>query len=68
MNKEKEAAGIVLTRGEKIYFIPHRVLEGFSVEHPAGQEVLRKAIAEVPAHNAYAVTVDRDILQQIFIL
>jgi hypothetical protein len=66
---QNTASGVVLkTRNGKTYFIPQKVLDGFSVEPAAGREALDKIIQKpTEMHEAFSVNIDRDLLRQVFI-
>jgi hypothetical protein len=68
-DQQANAAGVVLkTQAGKTYFIPQKLLDGFAVGNPAGIEALDHAAKNpVEQHAAYSVSIDRDLLRQVFI-
>ena len=58
-------SGVALkTPDGKRYFIPQKMLEGFSVEDPSGTSVLDQQIAAAPAPlQAHSVSIDRSVVR-----
>jgi hypothetical protein len=71
MAESHTVSGVVFKSAEgKTYFIPHKVMEGFRVDDPAGQKMLDQHISSTATAplQAHSVAMDRNALLDAKIL